>query len=410
MNLIKTLSVIVCGILVITACKKKVKTEVIEIRTAPGLPSVTTLAVDSLSSSSAVLSGQITREGNGDVAVAGFCWSDVTTPIVDQTPTSQQLPASRFRYRLTGLKPGTKYSFRAYATNEKGVGYGEVISFETSQGWKKLETGQGSVPYLLNNMVSTGTKLVGASNNNIYSSADNGLTWSSASSSLMGSIYCIANLGEILFAGCSNGLYISNNGGALWVPANSSVIGGNTISYLKAYGNVMFAASNYSLFRSTDNGQNWALVNVDNTFNYVSAITSQGNSVLLFKGSSVFQSDDGGSNWTSTQLMSVIPSMVSATNDALLGISNQQIVRSVDKGKTWASTNLTGYFNDIVTFGNRAITSSGFNNSIYLSNDNGKSWINNNGGLENMTIGSFVFHKDYLLASTYSGIYKLTLN
>jgi hypothetical protein len=357
-----------------------------------------------------VLTGQITREGNGDIAVAGFCWSDVTTPSVDQTPTSQQSPASKFRYRLTGLKPGTKYSFRAYATNEKGVGYGDVISFQTSQGWKKLETGQVGLPNVFSKMLSTGTKLVGANNFNIYSSADNGLTWSTASSSLMGSIYSMANLGETLFAGCSNGLYVSNNGGTLWVPVNNNAISNNSISYLKAFGNTMFAASNYSLFRSTDNGLNWTVVNVDNNYNYVSGLTSHGNSVLVFKGSSVFQSDDNGNNWTATQLMSAVPSRISATNEGLLGISGQQIVRSLDKGKTWTTTNIQGYFYDLITSGNRAITSSGSNSNVYLSNDNGKSWLVNNGGLEYLNPGSFVFHKDYLLASTNSGIYKLILN
>lgn len=410
-KLFQRVIIIISGLLLIAACKKKTKTEVVEIPATPGRPSVTTLAVDSISSSSVVLSGQITREGNGDISTAGFCWSDEKLPLVDETPTNYQFPDNKFRYRLTGLKPGTNYNFRAFATNEKGIGYGEVITFKTLEGWKKLEVTPNPQLPMFNDMASTGTKLVGLGYNAIYTSNDNGLTWSSSSNSLMGNINCIANKGEILFAGTSSGLYVSNNGGGIWIPATNGLPGNNSISRLHVHENYIFAANTYSVFRSADNGATWAAITFSNSFDYIVGMASQGSSIMMHRGYFTYQSDDNGTSWSQvSSTQNIYPNDFKGTANALVAISSQQIYRSVDKGKTWINKNLSGYFNKLTTSGNNAVVYGNGSNGIYISLDGGDNWFQNSGGLQGTTLNSCVFHKNYILASTYNGLYKLVLN
>ena len=58
-------------------------------------------------------------------------WNISPNPTINDNITNDGQGADAFTSSLTGLSPGTKYYYRAYATNGIGTGYGEEFSFQT---------------------------------------------------------------------------------------------------------------------------------------------------------------------------------------------------------------------------------------------------------------------------------------
>ena len=116
----------------------KIGTEFGEVRsftTLPeDLPVLTTSAVTSITKISAVSGGTITSDGGSTVTNRGICWSTGSNPTIYSLCTSNGKGIGSFTSNITGLSLNTTYYVRAYATNQNGTGYGNVLSFKTSAG------------------------------------------------------------------------------------------------------------------------------------------------------------------------------------------------------------------------------------------------------------------------------------
>jgi len=95
------------------------------------VPTLTTSAILNITGTTATSGGTIVSEGSGTVIARGVCWSSGTTPTIDDSKTTDGAGASSFVSNMTGLNGGTIYFVRAYATNNKGTGYGMALSFST---------------------------------------------------------------------------------------------------------------------------------------------------------------------------------------------------------------------------------------------------------------------------------------
>jgi uncharacterized protein (TIGR02145 family) len=123
-NILKTLPFAILGFLIsITSCKKE---------DSKAIPTISTIDISSISDTSAQSGGKITSNGHATVTEKGVCWSTNQTPSISDKKTSDGKDTNSYKSNLTGLEPNTKYYLRAYATNEKGTGYGEIISFTTN--------------------------------------------------------------------------------------------------------------------------------------------------------------------------------------------------------------------------------------------------------------------------------------
>lgn len=82
---------------------------------------------------STTLKSTIKDKGGHDITKLGFAYK-----IGNGTETQVEIPLDKiqedgsFEWTITGLAPETAYEVRAYALNEKGVGYGESTSFTTA--------------------------------------------------------------------------------------------------------------------------------------------------------------------------------------------------------------------------------------------------------------------------------------
>jgi hypothetical protein len=95
------------------------------------MPVLTTTSVTSIQTTSATSGGNITSDGGSSVTARGVCWSLSNSPSIANSKTSDGTGIGVFSSSLTGLTPDTTYYIRAYATNQTGTGYGNILSFRT---------------------------------------------------------------------------------------------------------------------------------------------------------------------------------------------------------------------------------------------------------------------------------------
>jgi len=95
-------------------------------------PTVITMAISSITATTASSGGNVTSDGGASVTAKGVCWSTSTNPTTSDSHTSDGTGTGSFTSSITGLSAGTTYHVRAYATNSAGTGYGSDVTFKTS--------------------------------------------------------------------------------------------------------------------------------------------------------------------------------------------------------------------------------------------------------------------------------------
>lgn len=95
------------------------------------LPTLTTAAITSIETTTAISGGIISSDGASNLTSRGICWSTNTNPTTADSKTSDGTGTGTFVSNLTGLLPNTTYYVRAYATNSVGTAYGNQVSFST---------------------------------------------------------------------------------------------------------------------------------------------------------------------------------------------------------------------------------------------------------------------------------------
>lgn len=139
----------------IYSCKKEKTT----------LPIIATTEVTEISFTTAASGGDVTNEGGASVIARGICWNTVANPTLANSKTTENGGLGAFTSNITQLTPNTLYYAKAYATNSVGTGYGNQVSFTTTQ---------ISFPVLITTGISSITQTTSISGGNI--TTDNGGT------------------------------------------------------------------------------------------------------------------------------------------------------------------------------------------------------------------------------------------
>ena len=95
------------------------------------LPSAVTKSIDDVTENTAKVIVQVSADGGSDVMVRGVCWNTEGNPTIIDFRTFDGQGVGTFTSTLEDLKPNTTYYVKAYATNEKGTGYGDELIFTT---------------------------------------------------------------------------------------------------------------------------------------------------------------------------------------------------------------------------------------------------------------------------------------
>ncbi len=103
--------------------------------TSVAVPSVTTTPISDIMANTAKGGGTVTSDGGATVTERGICWSTSHNPTINgEHQNAIGGGVGNFTCHIFGLTEGTTYYVRAYATNSVGTGYGEEVSFFTTEG------------------------------------------------------------------------------------------------------------------------------------------------------------------------------------------------------------------------------------------------------------------------------------
>ncbi|WP_157666456.1 T9SS type A sorting domain-containing protein [Alkalitalea saponilacus] len=97
------------------------------------LPVVLTEEIRSITSTDALVVGNVIYEGTSSVTQRGLLWSNLPEPDLDNHTghTNDGSGLGEFLGDIRNIYPETTYYVRAYAMNENGISYGSVASFTT---------------------------------------------------------------------------------------------------------------------------------------------------------------------------------------------------------------------------------------------------------------------------------------
>ncbi|MCE1198639.1 MAG: hypothetical protein LWW85_06685, partial [Marinilabiliales bacterium] len=173
------------------------------------LPTLETTDLSMVTGNSAICGGNITQDGGGTITARGVCWSTNQNPTLADAKTVDGSGKGAFYSQLSGMKLGTVYYVRAYATNSQGTAYGNQLSFQT-----KIDGLIGSVTDIDGNeylTVSIGSQIWMAENLRVTRFNDgvqiplvtNSSTWTSSATPS----YCWYNNDEINYRKPYGALY-----------------------------------------------------------------------------------------------------------------------------------------------------------------------------------------------------------
>jgi len=109
-----------------------------------GVPVVGTQMVSGITDVSVLIKGKLFSMSGSDIESQGLCYGQQTNPTIDDQVITVNSGLGEFNCKIEGLVPNTTYFARAFAKNQKAIGYGDVLSFKTSVGLPSVITGDVS--------------------------------------------------------------------------------------------------------------------------------------------------------------------------------------------------------------------------------------------------------------------------
>jgi uncharacterized protein (TIGR02145 family) len=95
------------------------------------IPQVNTTSVTNVTSSSALVTGEVISDGGDQNTTRGFCYSTTSNPTISNDTTINGTGTGVYSGTLQNLTPSAAYYVRAYATNSVGTSYGSELNFTT---------------------------------------------------------------------------------------------------------------------------------------------------------------------------------------------------------------------------------------------------------------------------------------
>jgi photosystem II stability/assembly factor-like uncharacterized protein len=347
-----------------------------------------------------------------------------------------------------------------------GTGGSGVFRYD-GESWMPLNT--GLLATYINTFTSIGNSLFAATDGGgVYCSNDDGANWTAVNTGMTNlNVNALTASGANLFAGTTKGgIFLSSDNGSTWKDVNNGItskhisaltVSGNNIfagSYMYgtplsfSYANPQGWADSGSVFRSSDNGSSWVVV--DTGLFSVYELASIDTNVFFSNVNGIRLSSDGGENWKDVSLhytvykheyTTIVQAFTVKGKKLFAGTNSHGIFRYNVQDTSWETINNSGlfYFNGYQQpMGHYSTSAIASNDSalfaafyyydandgmekffaLYFSTDDGNSWKQistpSDIGIDGQhwpTINSLAVHGNYLFAGTSGlGVWKAPLS
>ncbi len=290
-----------------------------------------------------------------------------------------------------------------------GVSGGFYRSIDTGRTWIPINKG---LPFGTIQAITTSGNniIVGINPSGLYLSNDDGNSWE-----LVGlkdtAVSSMVSSGSTIYAGTFRyGSYISKDKGLTWAKCSDNGLTSLSIQEIGVNERGWFAATyGGGIFLSTDFGEHWTEQNNGIVNMKLVSVSVYGDTVFTVDyDHTSYISIDNGKNW---ELIPSLPSITYRTkkiiknNDSLFAISLNSIFISSDNGASWVARSngirIPRYLK-LVALGTILIagTSDFDGGGIYSTADNGKTWVESINGIYNTTVSSISIHNDDIFVGT----------
>ena len=145
--------------------------------TAFAAPTISTVSISSVTTTSAFSGGTSIYDGGATVTAKGIVWGTSSLPTTSlTTKTNEGAGNTAYSSQLTSLTPGATYYVRAYVITSYGTSYGNELSFTTKPNPPTLST--VTISSISSNTAISGGNISSNGNGNITAK---GVVWSTSS-------------------------------------------------------------------------------------------------------------------------------------------------------------------------------------------------------------------------------------
>ena len=238
-----------------------------------------------------------------------------------------------------------------------------------------------------------------------------------------GSIYSmICQKGNLIASSGGGRIWLSDNRGEAWSLINDS-IGGENARFVIDSNKDILLFNEHAMYRSTDNGITWTLINsLGSKDRYSSAVVHPNGDIFASYGTSVSKSSDHGQTWQKINNFTTgATSLITNSYGQLYAGAGNNLYYSLDTGKTWQSQPFDSSIHGQCTVTCMSVDHYGSlfvflqtdnsSNGLYRSIDNGMQWSKLNKGFNNISkhviFNIVIAPNNVALAISDSGAYEL---
>jgi photosystem II stability/assembly factor-like uncharacterized protein len=303
---------------------------------------------------------------------------------------------------------------RVFAGTEAGV----FFSPDNGNNWAAVNNGLTNIRVTA--LANTGDRLfAGTGGNGLFASTDKGNTWSPINIGLKDweqYIFSLTVNGNNLFLGTLYGIFVSHDNGITWLKqVLPNQIGVNIITEeFATNGENIYAATTEGVYISNDNGVTWTTNHALQNEGLFS-IAAKGNNIYAGTCVGIFLSTDNGITWTDINNgLSLTESLIWAIapkEDNVFFACLDGVFVSANNGGSWTKVNAElSSVNNLSVFDNNLIAGT-YNESIYLSTDNGTNWISLKDELKGPALiaEAITVIDNEVYLGTYKGVWKRQL-
>ena len=207
-------------------------------------------------------------------------------------------------------------------------------SFAQNSYWEHLDGPYGL--YLYSIVLASNNKLFVGGSTGIFSSTDDGSSWTKCNTNKYITSLIVTPTGEILANAKDNGINLSSDNGKSWINISKEE---KKFAFCDSMRNVYAFSKydSYKLYRSSNNGNSWEPILIGSSKNgIISGITNKFGLIYLMSTEGTFKSSDGGVRWTNVSEQKLDNNgILSSFQDTLWYCSPNKLFKSIDGAKTW---------------------------------------------------------------------------